>query len=283
MARFAIALLALWGCKGDERVTTPLTNAAAPAAAPSPVPAGWVAIQPDAERLRCANHARDEWRIEVEGGAVKIAKAATPEPSTGPPLPFPLPRDAEMKGRRHVLAIGGGFLVGFDAGEWGGALYWFGKDGSGQQKLAGENVRGLVALGPDAALAIEGLAHLGISEGRVRWLERKGGAFAAAGETALPDAPQTHAAAGDTLYVLTTSSLVRIGLDRRITVVQPVQTPGLYPDSMAIDPGGALWIGMRQLVLRLSPGRRRFAETWLVREDCRRAELVDLECVCRGG
>lgn len=283
MARFAIALLALWGCKGDDRVTTPVANVAAPSAAPSPVPAGWVAIRPDAERLRCANHSRDEWRIEVDGGAVKIAKAAAPEPNTGPPLPFPLPKDPEMKGRRHVLAVGGGFLVGFDAGEWGGALYWFGKDGTGQRKLAGENVRGLVALGPDAAVAIEGLAHMGISEGRVRWLERRAGAFAAAGETPLPDAPQTHAVAGDTLHVLTTSSLVRIGRDRRVTVVQPVETPGLYPDSMAIDPGGALWIGMRQLVLRLAPEHGRFAETWLVREDCRRADLVDLDCVCRGG
>ena len=53
--------------------------------------------------------------------------------------------------------------------------------------------------------------------------------------------------------------------------------------SMAIDASGALWIGMRQLVLRLTPTRARFSETWLVREDCRRAEQIDLDCIYRGG
>jgi len=40
---------------------------------------------------------------------------------------------------------------------------------------------------------------------------------------------------------------------------------------------------MPQLVLRLSPERDHFAEIWLVRGDCRRAEQVDLDCLCRGG
>ena len=265
---------------------TKVTNTAAPAATPSPVPAGWVPIQPSEERRRCANYSRDEWRISIDGGAVSIAKASTREPNSGPKLPFALPPQPELRGRRHVLAAGDGFLVGFDAGEWGGALYWFGKDGAGQQKLASENVRGLVALGPDTALAIEGLAHLSMSEGRVRWLERRGGAgaFRAAAQTPLPDAPQAHVAVpGGAVYLLTTSSLVRVTPDRRVTVVQPVETYGLYPDSMAIDPGGALWIGMRQLVLRLLPARDRFTETWLVREDCQRAEQVNLDCFCRGG
>lgn len=52
---------------------------------------------------------------------------------------------------------------------------------------------------------------------------------------------------------------------------------------MAIDPAGALWIGVRSLVLRLSPGRDRFTETWIVRKDCRRDELIDAGGVCRGG
>lgn len=215
MARFAIALLALWGCKADDRVTTPITNVAAPAPAPSPIPAGWVTIQPSAERLDCALHAHDDWRVEIEQGAVKLTKATSMEQITGPPLPFPIPWNVAMGGSRHVLAVDGGFLVGFDDWEFGGALHWFAADGSGHQKLAGENVVGLVALGPDAAVAIEGLAHLDVSEGRMRWLERRGDAFAVAGVTKLPDAARAGAAVGDTIYVLTTSRLVRIGRDRR--------------------------------------------------------------------
>jgi hypothetical protein len=280
MVRFAIAMVVLASCKGDERVAAPVTNLGA--GGPTALPAGWVTIEPSEDRLRCANHSRDEWRIAIDRGAVQITKAATREPDTGPRLPFALPKQPEFRGRRHTLAVSGGFLVGFDAGEWGGSLYWFSRDGSSQKKLAGENVRGLVALSPDTALAIEGLAHLSLSEGAVRWLERKQGAYESAGLTRLPDAPQIHVARSDTLYLLTTSSLVRLGRDRQVTVIQPVRTAGLYPDSMAVDASGALWIGMRQLVLRLSPERDRFSETWLVRQDCRRAEQVDLDCICRG-
>jgi len=283
VARFAFVVLVLASCKGDERGTTPVTNTAAPAPAPSAIPAGWVTISPTEERLRCANYARDEWQIAIEQGTVKVTQAARREPDSGPVPPFALPKHPSLKGRRHTLAFGGGFLVGFDAGEWGGALYWFLGDGSGQQQLAGENVRGLVALGPEAAMSIEGLAHLGMSEGAVRWIERRQGTFEAAAVTKLPDAPSTFVATGDGVYVLTTSSLVRIGRDRRVATVQPVRTSGLYPDSMAIDATGALWIGMRQFVLRLSPAGGRYTETWLAREDCRHAEQVNLDCVCRGG
>ncbi len=285
MTRSWIAVLALAGCKGDDRTTTPapLANAAPPAGAPAALPAGWVAFEPSEERLRCANHSRDEWRISIEQGAPRIAKAARSEPDTGPPLPFALPKHPDFRGRRHTLAFAGGFLVGFDAGEWGGALFWFAADGSRHQGLVGQNVRGLVPLGADVALSIEGVAHLSISVGYVHRIERVQGAVTVTSATSLPEAPQAHVATADGVYILTTSSLVRLGHDLRHTVVQPVKTSGLYPDSMAIDASGALWIGMRQLVLRLSPQRDRFAETWLVREDCRHAEQVDLECVCRGG
>jgi hypothetical protein len=71
-----------------------------------------------------------------------------------------------------------------------------------------------------------------------------------------------------------------VGKDRKATVIQPMRTALLYPDSMAIAPGGELWIGMRQFVIRMTPRGTRFDETWLVRESCVRAITHDLSCVC---
>lgn len=282
MRRSLIAVIALTSCEGGERPST-LANVVETRAPLPELPPGWVTIQPTSERLRCANHARDEWRISIEQGAARIEEAARREPDTGPPLPFSLPNDPDFRGRRHTVAFAGGFLVGFDAGEWGGALFWFSADGSRRQRVVGQNVRGLVPIGADAVLSIEGLAHLSLSFGYVHRIERAHGAVTVTRATALPDAPQTYVATADGVYILTTSRLVRLAHDLQQTAVQPVTTPGLYPDSMAIDARGALWIGMRQLVLRLSPARGRFTETWLVRQDCRRAEQVELDCVCRGG
>jgi hypothetical protein len=273
----SIALALLASCKTDR--TTPIGNTGG--AAISVVPSGWVAIVPDDERVRCANYARDEWQVAIDGTAVKFTELKNHEPDTGPVLPFTPKQQGAERGRQHVLAVSDGFLVGFDAGEWGGSLWWFSPDGSKQRKLADENVHGLVPIGPDLVGSIEGLSHMGISEGNVRWIERAGGWHAGA-LTALDAGPRTFVAARDAIYLLTTKSLVRVGKDRKPVIIQPVRMAGLYPDSMVIDVAGELWIGMRQFVVRMTPVGDRFEETWLVRDTCVRATAHDLECVCGG-
>ncbi|MBI2378724.1 MAG: hypothetical protein HYV07_32315 [Deltaproteobacteria bacterium] len=273
----AIALLA--GCKADP--TTPIANVGDAGAAPLVVPAGWVPIDPDGERLRCANYARDEWRVSIDAGALTFSESNNHEADTGPALPFTFtPKQQVTRGRRHVLAVSDGFLVGFDAGEWGGSLFWFSLDGAQKVKLGDENVHGLVPMGSDLVGAIEGLSHLGVSEGNVRWIERSAAGWHAEAPTALDAGPSTFVAASDAIYVLTTKSLVRVGKDRKAVTIQEVRTAQLYPDSMVIDAAGELWFGMRQFVVRMTPIGNRYKETWFVHESCVRATERDLECVC---
>lgn len=274
----AIALLA--GCKADP--TTPIANVGGASAAPLVVPAGWVPIEPDGDRLRCANYALDEWRVSIDAGALVFTESKNHEPDTGPALPFTPQQQTVTRGRRHVLAVPDGFLVGFDAGEWGGSLFWFSPDGAQQVKLADENVHGLVPMGPDLVGSIEGLSHLSLSEGNVRWIERSAAGWRAGAPTALDAGPSTFVAARDAIYVLTTKSLVRVGKDRKAVTIQPVRTAQMYPDSMLIDAAGELWLGMRQFVVRMTPVGTRYKETWLVREACVRATVRDLTCVCDG-
>ncbi|HEX7837136.1 MAG TPA: hypothetical protein VF469_06710 [Kofleriaceae bacterium] len=65
-----------------------------------------------------------------------------------------------------MLAVADGFLVGTDAGEWGGALQWFSKDGARHAQIADANVRSLVVLGADEVLVLEGLNHLSLADYR---------------------------------------------------------------------------------------------------------------------
>jgi hypothetical protein len=270
-----VVLLA--SCKGTS--TRPIANTGG--VVTSVVPVGWIAIDPDDERLRCANYARDEWQVSVERGVLTFTESAKHEPDTGPALPFTPKQKPDVRGRRHVLAVSDGFLVGFDAGEWGGSLWWFSKDGAQETKLADENVHGLVAMGPDLVGSIEGLSHMSTSEGSVRWIERAG-TWHAGALTALDAGPSTFVAAPDAIYVLTRNSLVRVGKDRKMVTIQPVRTASLYPDSMLIDAAGEIWIGMRQFVVRMTPVSDRYKETWLVRATCVRATVRDLDCVCSG-
>lgn len=263
-------------CKSDPALP-PVANVGGPQV--SAVPAGWVAIEPDDERLRCANHASDEWQVAIENGTVAFAESKEPEADTGPALPFEPKPAPEERGRRHVLAVSDGFLVGFDAGEFDGGLYWYSTDGTKATKLADQNVHGLVAFGPDRAASIEGLSHLTSSEGNVRWVEHAG-SWRSGALTALDAGPSTFVATTDAIYVVTKQSLMRVGKDRKAVAIQPMRTAQLYPDSMAIDPRGELWIGMRQFVVRLTPSGNRFTETWLVREPCVHATARELHCVC---
>lgn len=275
MVRKQLVLWVVFAACNATAPTTPIANTGGQQI--SVVPDGWVAIEPDEERLRCANYANDEYAVTVRGG-LTFAEKKQHEPDTGPALSF-TPKTSGVRGRRHVLAVADGFLVGFDAGEWGGSLWWYSKDGAQSVKLADENVHGLVAMGPDLVGSIEGLSHMGTSEGSVRWIEH-GAAWKSGALTVLDAGPSTYVAASDAIYVLTTKSLVRMGKDRKAVVIQPVKTASMYPDSMAIDAAGELWIGMRQFVVRMTPAGAMYKTTWLVRDSCVRAAVRDLRCVC---
>lgn len=285
MRSYLLLALAV-ACDAGARAPAPAPLSSTVAPAKANAPTGWVPIQMTDDLRSCGNKSDDEWHVAIDPhGDVVVTKAPQREGDTGPDLPFEAKADGaagEMRGRRHTLAFGDGYLVGFDAGEWGGGLFAYAHDGSGRVVLGDTNVHGLVATGPDVAISLEGLAHLSINEGAVRWIERAGGAVRATKPVRLPDVPLTSAIASDgTVYVITWSSLVKITPDRRVQIVQKVRTEHLYSDSMAIDPDGALWIGMRQFVLRLAPGRDTFTETWFTRASCQRMEAVDLNCICR--
>lgn len=282
LVALVLAAAAAAGCGHADRapIPPPIKGEAPPPTGRAPdLPPGWIAIDPpDAARLRCANYSDDEWQVAVDGDQLHVTAATPHEPDTGPTVAF-MP-DTIPAGRRHALAVADGFLVGYDAGEWGGALYWISADGTTHTEIAKENVRGVLAVGDDAAVAFEGLAHMGINEGAVRWLKRAPNGWTTDTVGKLDGQPQAIVAAPDAMYVVTFESLVRIRTDRTIETIQKVTTEGLYPDSMAVDATGQLWIGMRQFVLRLTPAGGTYTPQWFVEARCKTVTQVDLSCRC---
>jgi hypothetical protein len=65
----------------------------------------------------------------------------------------------------HKLAAFDGLLLGFDGGEWGGALIFLGKQGRAT-KVYDSNIRGIVTAG-HRILVFSGLAHMGSNEGKI--------------------------------------------------------------------------------------------------------------------
>lgn len=270
---------------GAPAPTCPTPVPVRPVVAEVKVPDGWVVLPgaPDPEALRCANLSRKEWAVRRDANDVAIGLA--PRRPVDDALPFPLTGKAKegLAGRRRVKPIEGGFLVGFDAGEFGGALWWFGGAGDRRQRIVDENVVGFVDLG-GAPVAITGLAHLGMSRGRALRLGPDGyGGYRVVAWVDLGGAAQAFVSEGkDTVLIQTTSGLMRLTACGDLSVLGNARYDVLYPTSMAVDDAGVVSIGMRHFVARWIPSAGGYREEWLTRIDCARTRVKKFECVCGG-
>jgi hypothetical protein len=75
----------------------------------------------------------------------------------------------------------------------------------------------------------------------------------------------------DTLIVALSGALVSVDLAGLVRVFHrnPVWS-GTYPNSIARDPAGRIYVGMRSAVARLTPSINGLVEDWLVTSDCLR-------------
>jgi hypothetical protein len=274
------------GCPSRIPPRTALANVAPPP--------GWIVVPAPAqgsETLACANLARREWMVSIGSGqGVDIAER-TNVTREDAPLPFTIPASPKnlrehLAGRRHSLAVDGGYLVGFDAGEHGGALWWFTQTGDKRVQLADVNIVGLTELRV-GVVALSGLAHMGMSEGKILRVTRDGHAHE--GRETWSAAPwiDMHGAveafvreSPESMLVLSTTGLDRVTACGDVTRIATTNYDVLYPTSIALDPNGVVYIGMRQFITRFTPTSEGYREEWLTREDCPLLVRKKFECSC---
>ena len=245
---------------------------------------GWVLYpspEADSPALLCANHSRREWKVSLKNEGIEISPFSE---GIEEPLPFkiqPKKAIAGLAGDRRVKHVSDGWLVGFDAGEFGGALWWFSVDGLKRKKLAEENVVGFVdsSLG---VLVLIGLAHMGIDEGKVlRVGEGNEGERQVDVLADLKEAPRTFAIESpNSILVLTTNRLVRVLTTGKMEELLSTKYGLLYPNSMTLSKTGAIHVGMRHFVTRLTPMNGSYKEEWFVPVDCQRFRLREYDCLC---
>ena len=154
--------------------------------------------------------------------------------------------------RRLFSRVGDGWLVGFNHGEWGGALYWFSSDGKRNYKVSDHQIVQFFGLA-DGLYAIEGLAHMTMSEGSIIRISRGSDRlhWRADTFTKLPFAPYAVSVRQDNTMLVTLSDAL-VSIDGRGKVKTLLTNPpwiGLYPNSSVVSADGQkLYIGMRQFV-----------------------------------
>jgi hypothetical protein len=254
---------------------------------------GFVALKqrPSQADLQCGNYSRVAWRVSESGVILKISK--NPDSGLNDYLPFSYEKNPNRIGNRHVLKLSDGWLVGFDAGEFGGGLWWFSERGERDSWLKPspkdpahpkdiyrtENIQGFSRFG-NHTLIFMGLNHLDGRSGRIFRLVNRSGQWTLKLFTALDTCPYAWVVDHNRLFVLTETGLWLIHPDGRISKSHSLDIGLLYPNSMIIGPEGALYIGMHRYVLKLERSRKTWREVWFVQSDCEKATIKGIECEC---
>lgn len=205
--------------------------------------------------MYAANHADLEWQVHVDGGRV-CARPVTPDERIAAQRPDFVPEADEFRGASRFARVDDGWLVAFNHGEFGAALYWFSQDGSSHYRISENQIdHQIVEFFPtDKGWgAIEGLDHMGISEGSVvlvsrtapqdRWQSQR--------TLRLPAAPYAIALPkqGPALVVVSNALVAINDLRRADVLLTDAPWAALYPNSVTLSPDERrLYIGMRQYV-----------------------------------
>lgn len=257
------------------------------------MPPGFASLsrRPSKTDFDCANYSKTEWVVLYSGG--RLRASARTDTTSVDPLPFSYERDPDRSGDRHVVQVSDGWLAGFDGGEFGGGLWWFGNAAKRPIRLrppanapvnsgdpfSAENVRGFARLA-DSLLVFMGLDHLTGRSGRVFAVRQAGGAWVLEPFVVLDASPAAWVIDGERVLVLTESGLWEALPGNRTKKLHDLDVGLQYPNSMAHGPDGTLYVGMRRYVLRLQPLGARWAETWFVQSNCARASIRDYDCQC---
>lgn len=192
-----------------------------------------------------------EWRVFVDRDHVCARLASEPRRDTrGRPIFTPKAPHFTARDDTALQRVGDGWLVGFNDGEFGAALYWFSRDGQQNYKISDHQVVDFFS-GLDGIYAIEGLGHMGFSGGSVIRIApaMPGGHWQASTVAKLPLDPCTVSTRHDgTMFITSPDRIVAVGRDRSVTTL--LRDPWWYrPTSAVLSPDEQkLYIGMDYFV-----------------------------------
>jgi hypothetical protein len=211
--------------------------------------------------FRAANKQTDHrWCVFLKDG-VPDAEMRAETPVTRPEEMRFVPTAGRFSGGHAFARVEDGWLVGFNEGEFGAALYWFDPSGERSTKISEHQVEAFFSLA-DGLYAIEGLAHLSLSEGSIIRVTRSAAdtPWRAEPVVRLPAAPHAISLRSDgTMLVALSRSLVSLGKNYELEVLlQDLPWWSLYPTSSVLSADERkLYIGMRQFVAEVDLESRR--------------------------
>jgi hypothetical protein len=246
------------------------------------IPTGWINAPSRLQNpglWQCASYG-GSWVVSDDGGSVKLVGFGA-ESSKQSRMPRQLKLSKKMIGRRLLQPTSSGWLAGFDAGEFGGGLWWFSRDGSKTTELLSENVHAIYQIKKDI-LILTGLSHMGLNYGHVYKFDDTSSKATVTSVTDLGGSPEASTVdIGDNIVVATPDRVLRVDKDGKTNEMYKSGEHLTYPTSATVDRNGVVYVAMRFFVLRLIPQEASgYNAEWLMPEQCRVFKLEKYICGC---
>jgi hypothetical protein len=241
---------------------------------------GWTTLpgRPAEDQLRCVPYREDFWSVRVANGSVTVSARGG---DVDDPLPFKYSPDDGRRGTRRVLRVSDGWLVGFDAGEWGGGLWWFSRDGkkfsplhppkgtqSPDDPFPAENVLGFASLA-GKPVVLMGLNHMGGRSGRAFYVVCDAvGKYRLTRAATLDASPNAWLSDQGRLLIVTYGGLWALEKDGLLRQLHALDLWPVTPDSMVRGGDRGIYLGLRHYLLRLESTQGSWVETWFAPSDC---------------
>jgi hypothetical protein len=246
----AVTFIIIYGCIGQLN---------AGAATYNPDVVKWKEVRPTPKSrsadwsawFYAANYSKIEWQVTRHGNEIRAQLTSNPVAQSSRRPKF-VPRAEQFAGAFAVQRVDDGWLVAFNQGEFGAALYWFSHDGQQKYEISDDQVVDFM-LTPQGIIAIQGLAHLTISEGSLIRIARhpRTHRWRASTIRKFSQAPDAFARLSDgTLIVVLEDSVVSLTPDNKLrTLIRSVDWGAFYPNSAVMsNDESKIYIGMRQYV-----------------------------------
>jgi hypothetical protein len=209
-------------------------------------------------------YAKDHWNVIIKDRNIY---ATNMEISNNPPFKVLLSEKEEFffEGRKIILKVDSGYLIAFNRGEWGGALYWFSNDGKMHYEISEHSIVQFIKRG-DRIFAIEGLAHMGISIGGIIEITKEENSWTSVEFLKLPYAPEAASLdSTNNFVIITTDNLLSVDSNANIKTLisEGFWAYYLNPSSMAIK-NNIAYIGMINGIFKynLETGK----QEWLMKD-----------------
>jgi hypothetical protein len=201
--------------------------------------------------FNAANNASVEWQIRKIGNTISAHQSENLVRKSSARLNF-VPKAEHFTEAWAVQRVDDGWLVGFNQGEFGGALYCFSNDGRQKYKISDDQIVDFMSTS-QGIIAIQGLAHIWLSEGSLIRIARNPDThrWQAITIRKLTQAPEAFLHLSDgTLIIVLSDSLISLTPENKQTSLLESSGWGvLYPSSIATDADESkIYIGMRQFV-----------------------------------